>query len=109
MDYRFEIEQPLRFEVYDIDAPSANLENHDFLGYAECTLASIISAGYNGLTLPLLQNKSKYYPILPKNAKVSKGTIILLAEELVQFKEEVRIVFIFKLKNNFSVLKPIIL
>ncbi|ODN05578.1 Copine-8 [Orchesella cincta] len=89
IDYRFEIEQPLRFEVYDIDAPSANLENHDFLGYAECTLAQVVAAGYQGLSLPLLQNKSKYYPILPKNAKISKGSIILLAEELVQFKEEV--------------------
>ncbi|CAL8097154.1 unnamed protein product [Orchesella dallaii] len=89
LDYRFEIEQPLRFEVYDIDAPSANLENHDFLGYTECTLAQVVAAGYQGLSLPLLQNKSKYYPILPKNAKISKGSIILLAEELVQFKEEV--------------------
>jgi len=90
LDYRFEIEQPLRFEVYDIDAPSANLENHDFLGYAECTLAQVVAAGYQGLSLPLQQNKSKYYPILPKNAKISKGSIILLAEELIQFKEEVR-------------------
>jgi hypothetical protein len=72
-----------------IDSPSANLEDHDFLGFAETNLAQIVAAGHNSMILQLLQNKSKYYPILPKQAKQSKGTIILLAEELVQYKEEV--------------------
>ncbi len=73
-----------------LDSPSVNLENHDFLGYAETNLAQIVSAGHNGLTLNLAQNKSKYYPILPKaQQKMSKGTIVLLSEELVQYKEEV--------------------
>ncbi|OXA64514.1 Copine-5 [Folsomia candida] len=88
MDYRFEEEQQLRFEIYDIDSPSVNLETHDFLGYAETNLAQVVSTGHNGCTLQLQQNKSKYYPILPKQAKQSKGTIILLAEELIQYKEE---------------------
>lgn len=73
------------------DSPSVNLETHDFLGYAETNLAQVVSTGHNGCTLQLQQNKSKYYPILPKQAKQSKGTIILLAEELIQYKEEVSV------------------
>jgi len=89
MDYHFEEEQALRFEVYDIDSASTNLEAQDFLGYSECTLAQIVTNGHQGLTLPLLQSKSKYYPILPKQSKQSKGSIVLVAEELGCYKEEV--------------------
>ena len=62
----------------------------DFLGFAECTLGQIVSAGYDGLSVPLTQNRSKYYPMLPKLKKESKGFIILVAEELTQLKEEVK-------------------
>ncbi len=82
LDYRFEEECALRFEVYDIDNPSATLDLHDFIGFAECTLGQIVAAGYSGLALPLTQKKSRFN---------SKGRIILTAEELVQFKEEVSI------------------
>ena len=89
MDYRFEEEQSLRIELYDIDSPSINLSDHDFLGYAEATLGQIVSAGLYGLRLPRTHNRSKYYPILPKQSKLSKGAIILVAEELTHLKEEV--------------------
>lgn len=38
MEYRFEEQQSVRFELYDIDKPSEKLTDHDFLGFAECTL-----------------------------------------------------------------------
>jgi len=76
--------------VYDIDKPSASLDLHDFIGYSECTLGQIVAAGYSGLSLPLIQKKTRYNPNkVPKQVKQSKGKIILVAEELVQFKEEV--------------------
>ncbi|CAG7719447.1 unnamed protein product [Allacma fusca] len=93
MDYRFEEEQLLRIELYDIDSPSMNLSDHDFLGFSECTLGQIVSAGFHGLQIPLSHNRSKYYPILPKQNKMSKGCIILIAEELTQLKEELTIKF----------------
>ncbi|CAG7690003.1 unnamed protein product, partial [Allacma fusca] len=52
IDYRFEEEQLIRFVVYDIDKPSSNLTDHDFLGFAECTVGRVVSAGYGGLELP---------------------------------------------------------
>ena len=45
LKYRFEEQQPLKFEIYDSDSTSSNLENHDFLGAATCTLGQIISNG----------------------------------------------------------------
>ncbi|OXA46122.1 copine-8 [Folsomia candida] len=92
IDYRFEVEQKLRFEVYDIDSPSSNLANHDFLGCVETNVAQIVSKGFNGLTLPLQLDKGKYRQMKTAN---TRGTITLLAEELVQYKEEV----IFKLEG----------
>ncbi|XP_072013464.1 copine-8-like isoform X3 [Amphiura filiformis] len=45
IDYYFEETQKLKFELYDIDSPSKDLRNHDFLGAAQCTLGEIMSAG----------------------------------------------------------------
>ena len=45
MSYRFEEQQLLKFEVYDIDSPSLNLEDHDYLGVAACSLGQIVSSG----------------------------------------------------------------
>lgn len=45
IQYKFEEQQPLKFEIYDIDTNSTNLENHDFLGSAVCNLGQIISNG----------------------------------------------------------------
>lgn len=43
--YKFEEQQPLKFEIYDIDTNSSNLKDHDFLGFAICNLGQIISSG----------------------------------------------------------------
>ncbi|KAJ9592629.1 hypothetical protein L9F63_015702, partial [Diploptera punctata] len=77
--YRFEEQQNLKFEVYDIDSSDPNLERQDFLGYCETTLGQIVSAGK--LTLPLLG--------LPGN----KGLLIVVAEELEVSRDEVLLQF----------------
>ena len=51
MSYRFEEQQVLKFEVYDIDSSSSNLEEHDFLGVAACSLGQIISSGKVGTSV----------------------------------------------------------
>lgn len=43
--YRFEEQQPLRFEIYDVDSSSPNLLDHDFLGAVSCNLGQIIGSG----------------------------------------------------------------
>lgn len=45
MQYKFEEQQPLKFEIYDIDTNSTSLKDHDFLGFAMCNLGQIISSG----------------------------------------------------------------
>ena len=44
VDYHFEELQKLKFSVYDIDDPKANLNKADFLGEIECTLGQVISS-----------------------------------------------------------------
>lgn len=45
LPYRFEEQQPLKFELYDIDSNSRNLRDHDFLGFVVCNLGQIVSSG----------------------------------------------------------------
>ncbi|KAG1649686.1 Copine-5 [Nymphon striatum] len=45
LNYYFEESQKIKFEIYDIDSTSRRLEDHDFLGVAECTLGEIVSNG----------------------------------------------------------------
>ena len=96
MEYRFEEQQTLRFEVYDVDNPKAKLADQDFLGFSECTVAQIIAAGSAGITIPL--NQTTYTPSTPPaegsgggGGEGSQGTMILLAEELASLKDEVSI------------------
>ena len=45
ISYRFEEQQHLRFDVYDVDSQSDSLADHDFLGTAVCTLGQLIGSG----------------------------------------------------------------
>ncbi|CAB0014061.1 unnamed protein product [Nesidiocoris tenuis] len=45
LEYHFEEHQQLKFEVYDLDSSSTNLADHDFLGFATCSLGQIITGG----------------------------------------------------------------
>ncbi|XP_073974239.1 copine-8-like isoform X2 [Rhodnius prolixus] len=84
MQYRFEEQQHLKFEVYDSDSSSTLLADHDFLGYASCTLGQIITGGK--LELKLL-------PKTRGHGDERLGTLIACAEELSTSKDEVLLKF----------------
>eukprot|EP01117_Protostelium_nocturnum_P007696 TRINITY_DN2763_c0_g2_i1.p1 TRINITY_DN2763_c0_g2~~TRINITY_DN2763_c0_g2_i1.p1 ORF type:complete len:653 (-),score=196.44 TRINITY_DN2763_c0_g2_i1:37-1812(-) len=44
LDYRFEEVQKLKFCVYDIDHPDANLNAQDFIGEVECRVSDIVTS-----------------------------------------------------------------
>ncbi|XP_056868149.1 copine-3-like isoform X1 [Takifugu flavidus] len=70
IDYYFEVVQKLRFEVYDIDSDSCNLQEADFLGELECTLGQIVSS------------KKLMRPLVMKDKRpAGKGSITIFAEE----------------------------
>ncbi|XP_029637877.1 copine-8 isoform X4 [Octopus sinensis] len=77
--YFFEECQKLKFEIYDVDCKSANLDKHDFLGKLECTLAEIMIA-------------NRYVKRL-HGPKRDSGVIIVNAEELSSCKEEATMQF----------------
>ncbi|PSN40823.1 Copine-8 [Blattella germanica] len=83
MSYRFEEQQPLKFDIYDIDSPSPNLDEHDFLGTATCSLGQIIASGK--VQLPLTNKEV--------GARGDHGHMIIVAEELQGLKDEVLMQF----------------
>jgi hypothetical protein len=91
ISYCFEQQQNLKFEMYDIDNPSNNLSDHDFIGRATCTLGQIVTAGGggsggHGITLTLSN------PDFNGNC----GQIIIAAEELSMCKDELELQFMAK-------------
>ena len=54
LQYKFEERQLLKFEVYDADDNSSNLNNHDFIGSIECSLGEVVSASARGFTKHLI-------------------------------------------------------
>ncbi|KAL8581960.1 hypothetical protein ACOMHN_027942 [Nucella lapillus] len=44
MNYFFEEAQKLKFAIYDVDSPSHQLDQHDFLGCVELTLGEIVGS-----------------------------------------------------------------
>lgn len=44
ISYRFEEQQFLRFDVYDVDSQSNSLADHDFLGSVTCTLGQLVGS-----------------------------------------------------------------
>ena len=69
--YMFESNQPLRFDVYDVDSEKASLKNHDFIGYAETDVQYLVSNLDQELTFELKNDK--------KNNK--RGQIILISHQ----------------------------
>ncbi|KAL1130705.1 hypothetical protein AAG570_011946 [Ranatra chinensis] len=84
MMYRFEEQQPIRFEIYDIDSSSTNLRDHQFLGWASCTLGQIISKGT--VKLPLCSQGTE-------SGDTKHGFLIVAAEELSSLKDEAIMTF----------------
>ena len=79
--YRFEEQQKLKFKVYDVDSHNPILENHDFLGEAECTLGQIVSS--KNFTASLL---------LPGGQARNQQALHVRVEETGSNKEEVEFV-----------------
>jgi len=77
--YRFEEQQKIKFEVYDVDSASPNLSQHDFIGWTEINLGSLVSQH-------IVQKKLSYH-----NPSLDRGTLIISAEELSSNKEEVEL------------------
>uniref|UniRef100_A0A5S6R351 Copine-3 n=1 Tax=Trichuris muris TaxID=70415 RepID=A0A5S6R351_TRIMR len=76
VDYEFEARQPLKFEVYDVDSASMKLDDHDFLGRLECTLAELVS-------------EPRFESVLLDGPGRVPSTIVIVAEEQMESKEEV--------------------
>ncbi|XP_067010459.1 copine-8 [Anabrus simplex] len=79
LSYKFEEQQLLKFAVYDVDTASPSLQEQDFLGFCECTLGQIVSAGK--LTMPL------------QGMTYNKGELIVSVEELAACRDEVTLQF----------------
>lgn len=85
IQFKFEEQQPLKFEIYDIDGTSTNLSNHDFLGFTVCNLGQIVSSGKAKLQL---QRKTDYGRVEP-----IQSYILISAEELSSNNDEVTLQF----------------
>ena len=83
--YSFEVQQHLKFCIYDIDSKNPNLDNHDFLGELEITLGQLVSGRV--VEKPLIDKGCTY---------VSCGKIVITTEELSSCKEELYIEFVGK-------------
>lgn len=80
--YNFEVQQHLKFCIYDIDSRNPNLDNHDFLGEFETTLGQLVSC--RTLEKPLIDKNCSY---------ISCGNIIITSEELSSCREELILQF----------------
>lgn len=56
--YIFETHQPLRFMVYDADSEKGDLKNHDFIGYCDTDVQTIVSNFGQELKIPLKKDGS---------------------------------------------------
>lgn len=75
--FRFEEQQKIKFEVYDVDSASPDLTKHDFIGWVETTLGNIVSQH-------VIKKKIEFH-----NPSLKRGILVISAEELSSSKEEV--------------------
>lgn len=57
--FMYELNQPLRFEVYDSDSHRMGLSNHDFIGYYETDVRHLATNLDQSLTFELINDKKK--------------------------------------------------
>ena len=64
VEYYFERSQSFRIDIYDVDEAlnPEDLSKQDFIGYAEFTLAKVMSSSGARLTLPVLKKDGKPWP-----------------------------------------------
>ncbi|ESO91349.1 hypothetical protein LOTGIDRAFT_209681 [Lottia gigantea] len=75
IDYYFEENQKLKFEIYDVDSDKRKLSDHDFLGKLECSLGEIVGSHGSCLKRKLV------------GPATDNGAIIVRAEEILACKE----------------------
>ena len=92
IEYRFEERQQVKFEVYDYDASTNSLNEHDFLGKCETTLGEIVSSQGK-------QHVSVLKGMSGANG-TSSGKIFIVAEELTAVKEVATFAFEAKKLDN---------
>jgi len=80
LTYKFEERQLLKFEVYDSDSDSSNLEDHDLIGSMECSLGEVVAQQGKGFTRQLTGG-----------ARNKKQTITIASEELISNKEHLNL------------------
>lgn len=80
--YHFEEQQHLKFMIFDIDSTSQNVNDHDFLGEFECTLAQLVSS------------HTLHKNLVNACYEGNNGSILIVTEELGSCKEELDIQFI---------------
>jgi len=80
LTYKFEERQLLKFEVYDSDSDSTNLEDHDLIGSMECSLGEVVTQQGKGFTRQLTGG-----------ARNKKQTITITSEELISNKEHLNL------------------
>ena len=85
MNYLFEEQQHLKFDVYDVDNNSKNLQEHDFLGSGSVTLGQVVSSG--SIVLDLIH---------PEYMKGTCGSVMVSCEELSMCKDELEVQFLGK-------------
>ena len=73
IEYNFEKRQILKFNIYDSDSNSSDLDKHDFLGSCECSVGEIVAVQSKGFTKNINQGRG--------------GKIKVISEELSSNKE----------------------
>lgn len=92
IDYYFEIKQEIRFNLYDIDSDNiTQLDEHDFLGRCETSLAEIVAAPDGVLILKIKDCN-----------RPDCGSLIIRAEELDEGQKEVALITIHGLGLELS-------
>ncbi|KAJ0399790.1 hypothetical protein ATCC90586_009830 [Pythium insidiosum] len=86
LDYFFEEVQRLRLEVFDRDDASEALAKHDFLGCVELTVAQLMSAQGQSMTLALLQSSARHTSGI-------QGHVTIFAEEVSSCADVVSLQF----------------
>lgn len=72
--YIFEQQQPLRFEVYDCDSENPDLKKHDFIGYADTDVQ----------TLVINKGQEMQFKLLHPTKKNDRGTLCINTEQASQ-------------------------
>ena len=80
--YKFNVSQPLRFDVYDCDSNQSSFKIQDFIGYYETDIYNIISNLNKPLTFDLLNDKKegKIGQIILNSQQSKESNFYLLGE-----------------------------